>query len=63
MISKNGVGIIMLVLSLLGVNIAEADVVTTISVIGQVMSVILLMWNQYGRKNIKNFVLKNDTVE
>jgi len=57
-ISKNGVGLIVMVLSMLGVNVAESDIVTTISVLAQVASVGLMLWNQLGRGDVKGFIFK-----
>lgn len=58
-ISKNGVGIVVMVLSLLGVNVAESDLITTISVIGQIVSLILVGYNQFIRPNVTGFIFKD----
>lgn len=58
MLSKNGVGIILLILSLLGVNVTEGEVITTVSVIGQIVSALLMAYNQYKREDITNFIFK-----
>lgn len=60
MLSKNGVGIVMLILGLLGANVAEADVATTISTLVQVGSAILIAWNQIQRGNVKWFIFKDE---
>lgn len=57
-LSKNGVALIVMVLSLLGVEVSESDMLTTIGVIGQVVSVILMAWNQYARSDVKGFIFK-----
>jgi hypothetical protein len=57
-LSKNGAALIVMILSLLGVNVAEGDLITTIGVIGQVVSVLLMTWNQYSRSDIKGFLFK-----
>lgn len=48
-----------MVLSLFGVNIAESDLITTLSVIGQIVSLILLGYNQFVRPNVKGFIFKD----
>lgn len=58
MISKNGVGLVVMILSLFGVTVAEAEIVTTISVLGQVISVVLMLWNQITRRDVKNLIFK-----
>lgn len=57
-LSKNGVALLVMVLSLFGVNVSEGDMVTTISVIGQVISLVLMAWNQYARGDVKGFIFK-----
>ena len=59
-LSKNGVGLIIMVMSLFGVNVAGSDMMTTISVIGQVVSVILMAYNQYARPNVDKFIFKKE---
>lgn len=58
MVSKNGVALVVMVLSLLGVNVSETDMMTTLSVIGQVVSLFLMFWNQLGRSDVKNVIFK-----
>jgi hypothetical protein len=58
-LSKNGVALVVMVLSLLGVNVSEGDMMTTISVIGQIVSLIFMAYNQISRGNIKNFIFKD----
>lgn len=60
LISKNGVALIVMVLSILGVQVAEADLITTLGVIGQVVSFILMAWNQYARRDVKGFIFKGE---
>lgn len=57
-LSKNGVALIVMVLSLLGANVSEADLTTTVSVIGQIISLILMAVNQYKRGDVKGFLFK-----
>lgn len=49
-----------MVLSLLGVNVAESDLITTISVLGQIVSVVLMGYNQYARPNVEKFIFKRE---
>jgi hypothetical protein len=57
-VSKNGVALIVMVISLLGGDVSETDLATTVSVIGQIVSIALMAWNQYARPNVKNFIFK-----
>lgn len=57
-ISRNGVALAVMVLSLFGVNVAESDILTTVSVLGQIVSVILMIVNQVGRTDVKGFFFK-----
>lgn len=47
-----------MILSLFGVNVAESDLLTTVSVLGQIISVVLMIVNQIGRGDIKGFFFK-----
>ena len=58
MISKNGVALIVMVLSILGGEVSEADLSVTLSVIGQVASIVLMAWNQYARSDVAGFIFK-----
>jgi hypothetical protein len=58
MFSKNGVGILILVLSLLGVEVAESQAVEAVSAIGTLVSLALMVWNQVQRKDVSNFLFK-----
>lgn len=57
-ISKNGAGIVVLVLSLLGVEVAEDTVVELLAAIGTVISIGLMIWNQVSRPDVEGFLLK-----
>ena len=57
-ISKNGAGIVIFFLSAVGISIAEADIVTTISTVGQVLSGLLILWNQVARSDVSAFLFK-----
>lgn len=56
--SKNGIALIVLLLSMLGVNVTESEIITIVGVIGQVVSALLMIWNQADRPNIKGFIFK-----
>lgn len=58
MISKNGIGLIIMVISLLGGNVSEAALTTTITTIGELVSVALLAYNQYARADVDKFIFK-----
>lgn len=57
-LSKNGVGLIVLVLSLIGVSVSESDLVVTVSTIAQIVSGLLMIRNQYTRQDVRNFIFK-----
>lgn len=57
-LSKNGVGFIVLVLSTIGVTVAESDLITTIATLGQIASGVLMFINQFKREDVKSFVFK-----
>lgn len=57
-LSKNGVGFIVLVLSTIGVTVAEADLLITISTLGQIVSGVLMFLNQWKRPDVKSFIFK-----
>lgn len=58
MVSKNGIALIVMVISLLGGDVSEDAVTTTITTIGQVVSVLLMAYNQYARGDVENFIFK-----
>lgn len=57
-VSKNGVALVVMVLSLLGGDVSESDLATTIATVGQIVSIALMAWNQYARPNVKKFIFK-----
>ena len=57
-LSKNGIGLIILILSTIGVTVAEADLITTVSTVGQLVSGILMIWNQVTRGDVSSFLFK-----
>lgn len=58
MLSKNGVGLVVLVLSFVGVQLTDVQIMDVLSAIGQVVSFALLVWNQLDRRDVKNFIFK-----
>lgn len=60
MISKNAAGLIILALSLAGIEITEEMALQVISAVGTLVSFGLLIWNQLGREDVKNFFFKKD---
>jgi hypothetical protein len=58
MLSKNGVALIVLALSLVGIEVSDTELLNTISVVGQVVAFILMAWNQYAREDVHNFLFK-----
>ncbi len=57
--SKNGVALIILIASLLGVEgLEENMVVEFFSAIGTVVSLVLMVWNQLARKDTVGFLFK-----
>lgn len=58
MISKNGAGLVVLILSLLGVQVAESQIVELITSITTVFSLLLMIWNQLQRSDVTGFLFK-----
>lgn len=58
MFSKNAIGILILVLSMLGINVAESDLIITVATIAQIVSGALLFLNQATRKDVVGFFFK-----
>lgn len=57
-LSKNGVGLLVLVLSTIGISVGEADLTTTIATVGQIVAGLLMLWNQVTRTDVKSFLFK-----
>ena len=57
-ISKNGAGILILALSLIGVDISESTAVDFIAALGTIFSFGLMVWNQWDRKDVEGFIFK-----
>ena len=58
-ISKNGAALLILVLSILGLEFSETEIQSFIAAIVQVVSFLLMVYNQLDRKNVKWFLFKN----
>ena len=56
--SKNGIGLAILVLATAGLEVSETDLMTTVNTIGQVLSFLLMAWNQWDRPDVKNMLFK-----
>lgn len=57
-LSKNGLGLAILVLATAGLEVSETDLMTTINTIGQVVSFLLMIWNQWDRQDVKAMFFK-----
>jgi hypothetical protein len=58
MISKNAIALVVLALSMFGVEVVEADLIELISAVGTVISFAMMVWNQYSREDVDNFFFK-----
>ena len=59
MLSKNAVGIVVLLLSFAGVNVADSQVEEVITAIGTIYGFIMLLWHQVmDRQDVHNFFFK-----
>lgn len=56
--SKNAAGIVVLVLSLFGAEVSESTIVEFITAVTTVISILLMVWNQLQRPDIKSFFFK-----
>jgi len=56
--SKNGIALLILALSTIGVNVAETELIEFLSALGSVLSFIMMVWNQYQRTDIDSFFWK-----
>ena len=58
MLSKNAVGLTLLLVSFAGLDVSESDVVGFLSALGTIVSFVLMLWNQLDREDIKWFFFK-----
>lgn len=56
--SKNGIALLLLALSMVGVNIAEQSLTEVISAVGTIVSFFLMVLNQYQRSDVSFFFWK-----
>lgn len=61
--SKNAVGLFVLLLSLVGVEVSESDLTEVAGAVGTVVSFALMIWNQVQRPDVTLFFFKKDKVE
>ena len=57
-LSKNGAGLIILLLSLFGLEVSEQTILEALSAIGTLVSISLMLWNQVGRSDVTGFIFK-----
>jgi len=57
-LSKNGVGLVVLALSLIGVEVGESTIVEVIAAIGTIAGFVLMVINQLGRTDVAKFLFK-----
>ena len=57
-ISKNGAGLVVLVLSLFGLEVGEGSVTEVLGAIGTIVSFALMVWNQAYRPDVEGFFFK-----
>jgi hypothetical protein len=56
--SKNGVAVVLFILSFFGLNVAEAEAAEFVSAIGTIISFGLMLWNQFDRRDVSWFIFK-----
>ena len=56
--SKNAIALVLLALSMLGVNIAEDSLIELISAIGTIVSFLVMVINQLQRSDVELFFWK-----
>ena len=57
-ISKNGVGLVLLLLALLGLDVDEKLANDIVAAVTLLASVGLLIWNQIGRADVAKFFIR-----
>lgn len=57
-ISKNAVALLILLASLVGVDISETDIMAFVSSAGTIISILLMIYNQWDRSDTKWFFFK-----
>lgn len=59
-ISKNAAGLVVLILSLIGIEVGEDTIFELITALTTVASIGLMIWNQLDRPDIKGFFFKKE---
>jgi len=57
-ISKNAIALVVLALSVIGVNVAEDSLIELISAVGTIISFALMVLNQIQRRDVMSFFWK-----
>lgn len=57
-LSKNGIALVLFVLGGFGITVTESQVMDVISAVVQLISFILLVWNQVQRPDVEHFLFK-----
>lgn len=58
MMSKNGIGLAILALSLLGIEVTDVQIIEVVSSAGTIISFALMIWNQAQRSDVVGFFFK-----
>ena len=58
LLSKNGVALIVLFLSFIGLEATEDGIAELVSAVGTVVSFFLMLWNQLDRSDVDKFIFK-----
>lgn len=61
--SKNGIGLVILVLSVLGLEVTEEGVTELISAIGTLISFGLMVYNQMTRQDVELLLWKKNNLD
>lgn len=56
--SKNGVALLILILSMFGVEVVESQIVEAVGAVSTLVSLGLMLWNQWQRKDVEGFLWK-----
>ncbi len=61
--SRNGIGLVLLLLSVIGLEVTEESVTEIISAIGTLISFGLMVYNQYKRPDTELFLWKTKKLD
>ncbi len=59
-LSKNGAGLVAMLLGFIGVNVSEGDLMTTISTIMQIAGGLITFYHQIAERKASKFVIFKD---